>query len=653
MTRRKNSGARGTNPTSTKPRQPARNNRPSMEVEPPAGLAKARQALQQARGVGDSLNAAKAVLEIEPTDVEALRRTGEAQVVGQAPEKAVETFARALRVSPDDELLLERYVGQAAKIGALWDALCAARHWVDIAQEKPALALRLLSGLYGLIGREEASKKWAAQVALLEPMREEPAKGKERLRVLVLDTITSGTYRLQPKTGAINIGEGHNNLTQMLDRSAITRYRFSVDRVDDHPELLDQIPEVDLIYNEITDASRCEKALHKAQKLCDQVSVPVINRPSEVLRTTREENAERLGNLEGLLVPGSFPLGELEGEIKDTVKEAVDRNGLKPPVIIRAAGFQNGKNMHLIDEPGNVSVRLSDRVGVYLLQYHDVTYTDSRAPGHRLHPKYRAFMVGGKLYPVHLRVGHDGDWNVHMDESKRTFARFPWLYDDEQDFIEDPAAQFEPGCWERLEKALQTIDLDYFGVDFAICTEPEHKGKIVIFEANASMRNFVLQTYQNTPENTAAHRVVRAAHELFCDRAQIPRWDFDLPRGRSGPAQEQDLEAGKAKAVAQQILFSGKVQDVGFRQWLWHELHKHSLSGWVRRLEDGRVEAVAAGSTKALDHLLKHGKGPEKAQIKNREVRDWNGPHPQGVRVLANADAPAQASEDVAEAARE
>ena len=47
--------------------------------------------------------------------------------------------------------------------------------------------------------------------------------------------------------------------------------------------------------------------------------------------------------------------------------------------------------------------------------------------------------------------------------------------------------------------------------------------------------------------------------------------------------------------VARHVLVSGRVQGVGFR-WLVRSLaHEHGLVGWVKNLEDGRVEAFLEG----------------------------------------------------------
>ncbi len=51
------------------------------------------------------------------------------------------------------------------------------------------------------------------------------------------------------------------------------------------------------------------------------------------------------------------------------------------------------------------------------------------------------------------------------------------------------------------------------------------------------------------------------------------------------------------------ILVSGKVQGVFFRSSTKDKAEELSLSGWVRNLSDGRVEAVFEGETEDVDNL--------------------------------------------------
>lgn len=48
---------------------------------------------------------------------------------------------------------------------------------------------------------------------------------------------------------------------------------------------------------------------------------------------------------------------------------------------------------------------------------------------------------------------------------------------------------------------------------------------------------------------------------------------------------------------------SGKVQGVYFRAWVYDQATSLGLSGWVRNLEDGKVEILAQGAPESLAAL--------------------------------------------------
>lgn len=56
--------------------------------------------------------------------------------------------------------------------------------------------------------------------------------------------------------------------------------------------------------------------------------------------------------------------------------------------------------------------------------------------------------------------------------------------------------------------------------------------------------------------------------------------------------------------VRAHVLVSGKVQGVFFRDTTKTEAEKRGVSGWVRNLRDGRVEAVFEGDARAVDEMV-------------------------------------------------
>ena len=56
-------------------------------------------------------------------------------------------------------------------------------------------------------------------------------------------------------------------------------------------------------------------------------------------------------------------------------------------------------------------------------------------------------------------------------------------------------------------------------------------------------------------------------------------------------------------AIARRLLISGRVQGVGFR-WFTHDTaSRENVTGWVRNLPDGRVEAYLEGESEAVTRV--------------------------------------------------
>ena len=75
--------------------------------------------------------------------------------------------------------------------------------------------------------------------------------------------------------------------------------------------------------------------------------------------------------------------------------------------------------------------------------------------------------------------------------------------------------------------------------------------------------------------------------------------------------------------VYKQIIVTGRVQGVFFRQRTRQLANKLSLTGGVRNLYDGRVEVMVAGASEDVLKLIKWLEtGPKRAKVSTIEVTD-------------------------------
>jgi acylphosphatase len=74
------------------------------------------------------------------------------------------------------------------------------------------------------------------------------------------------------------------------------------------------------------------------------------------------------------------------------------------------------------------------------------------------------------------------------------------------------------------------------------------------------------------------------------------------------------------RKAAKRWFISGMVQGVGFRYFVQHQANALGLSGWVRNLDDGRVEVYATGPASRLSDLAAAlYKGPRMSDVRGVE----------------------------------
>lgn len=77
---------------------------------------------------------------------------------------------------------------------------------------------------------------------------------------------------------------------------------------------------------------------------------------------------------------------------------------------------------------------------------------------------------------------------------------------------------------------------------------------------------------------------------------------------------------------AKKVVIQGRVQGVGYRDWMVAQAEALGVAGWVRNRHDGAVEALVYGEVPAVEELLRAcRRGPRLAAVTLIE-EDWADP---------------------------
>lgn len=73
--------------------------------------------------------------------------------------------------------------------------------------------------------------------------------------------------------------------------------------------------------------------------------------------------------------------------------------------------------------------------------------------------------------------------------------------------------------------------------------------------------------------------------------------------------------------ICRHLLISGHVQGVCFRHYTRQTAIKNGVTGWVKNLPDGRVEALLEGEKKAMEATIEWcNSGPEWSRVDQVEI---------------------------------
>ena len=411
---------------------------------------------------------------------------------------ACRVYAEAIRHHPDNPIA---HVNLANLLLRGADYVKARAHYEAALALDPqhAAAHQGLGAALAALGEGDAAKAHLRAGFAVNFMSTLPYRGaKPPLPVLLL----------------VSSGDGNIPTASFLDDRIFLTTAMVADFLDPAVAL----PPHRLIFNAVGDADQCRPALEGATRLTQRSTAPFINDPHAVLRTGRAENAERLGTLAGVRTPRivTMPRMWLAARGGAAVLAA---EGFAFPLLLRSPGFHTGRNFVMVNTPDELPAAAAALPGDELLA---IEYLDARGRDGAAR-KYRAMIVDGKIYPMHLAIS--AQWKVHYFTAD--MADNPQHRAEDAAFLDDMQGVIGARAFAALERIRDTLGLDYGGIDFGL----GDTGEVLLFEANATM-------VVNPPEADArwAYRRAGVARILDAVTAMI------LRRAGAMPADEVPLQ---------------------------------------------------------------------------------------------------------------
>lgn len=313
----------------------------------------------------------------------------------------------------------------------------------------------------------------------LSQLGESEAAEPHRLKSFKQENLFPAFYRGDSKPVPvlllISSTGGNTPIQKLLDDRVFQTYIIVADFYDSKTPL----PPHQFVVNGIGDNDAAAESLIAAESLLALTSAPVLNPPAAVRATGRCENAGRLRKLPGVIAPTTtmFPHSLLAGP---DGAAALGQQGFTFPLLLRVPGFHMGKHFVRVESPSELAAAVAELPGagrpeaeVLAIEYLDARGADGCAR------KYRAMMVGGQLYPLHLAISPN--WKIHYfsaDMKERPDHRA-----EEARFLSDMPGVLGAKAMAGLKAVQAALGLDYGGIDFGL----NQHGEVLLFEANATM----------------------------------------------------------------------------------------------------------------------------------------------------------------------
>ncbi len=318
--------------------------------------------------------------------------------------------------------------------------------------------------------------------------------------------VSTGTADMDFDEGVLLLPDGHTEVNHLTGNEDFSFSLVFVDRVKKA-----HLQKFDILVCAISDSCIFADTLTYLQGLTSALpGIPVVNGPAKQARNTRDWLSTRFDGDSNLVFPKTVRLHvQLQPDIPllTQVRDA----GLELPVLVRPVSSQNGRGLEKLDtEQAATRYRVGDEA-LYVTEFVEFVSDDG------FYRKYRCWKIGDRIASNHLFV-HD-QWKVHGNCRFTTMEKFAWAKDEEDEFLSETDGPRFDAIVALMDKLGQRTELDYFGADFAFSQD----GRVIVFEANASMRPLHPEYGERYPYLKDMEKAHKAAFDdMLQARVRIP-----------------------------------------------------------------------------------------------------------------------------------
>ncbi len=272
--------------------------------------------------------------------------------------------------------------------------------------------------------------------------------------------------------------EGNNDMTKLVAESRFKWLRFHITPGYYEQPLRYNVKNRHLLCNIVSDPDYNPRVLKTVERMANETGLPVLNRPEQVMRTSRDGVAELLAGIPGLVVPKVL---RLPSPSRRQLREGMEQRGFRFPALVRVPGSHNGEFLGLFDTPEELEPSLDrSEEALLIIEFVDFAWPDG------LYRKDRIMFIGEKIMPRHRVTSNV--WNLHGRDKRTLMDDDESLVEEERQVIAGGFDGLQPITQSALSTLRERMGLDYFGIDCNL--QPD--GTVILFEANATTNFFPL-----------------------------------------------------------------------------------------------------------------------------------------------------------------